>query len=313
MIEQLNAWGRARRPFFFCIDYEKKAPLYYPLDQLPQTIRYTMHGEQHARQHHLPTLHAHPMSYECYAKQYHHVQEYIRSGHTYLLNLTCATPLTLSWDLHDIYHHAQAPFKLCVDEKFVLFSPERFVKITDNTINTYPMKGTIDATLPDAQTLLLDNPKELAEHTMVVDLLRNDLSRVATNVRVASFRYIQTIHAGDKELLQTSSHIQGQLPNTWHETIGTILDGLLPAGSITGTPKKETCRIIQETEQSERGYYTGVFGVYDGQSLDSAVMIRFIEKTPHGLVYRSGGGITCESDPLLEYQEMVAKVYVPVS
>ena len=86
---------------------------------------------------------------------------------------------------------------------------------------------------------------------------------------------------------------------------------LLPAGSISGTPKKRTLEIIKEVEEYERGYFSGVFGYFDGELFDSAVMIRFIENTPDGLVYKSGGGITLESNAESEYQEMQDKIYIP--
>ena len=73
------------------------------------------------------------------------------------------------------------------------------------------MKGTIDASIPNAKEIILANEKEMAEHTMVVDLLRNDLSQIATQVRVKQFRYVESIKAGKKELLQVSSHIEGKL------------------------------------------------------------------------------------------------------
>jgi para-aminobenzoate synthetase component 1 len=88
---------------------------------------------------------------------------------------------------------------------------------------------------------------------------------------------------------------------------------LLPAGSISGAPKKRTLEIIREAEGEPRGYYTGVFGIFDGQNLDSAVMIRFIEQSEKGLLYRSGGGITNLSQPEAEYQEMLDKVYLQVT
>lgn len=87
---------------------------------------------------------------------------------------------------------------------------------------------------------------------------------------------------------------------------------MLPAGSVTGAPKRETIKIIEEVEQYDRGWYTGVFGIFDGKQLDSAVMIRFIERDSEGLIYKSGGGITFMSDPAKEYEELIAKVYVPV-
>jgi len=173
------------------------------------------------------------------------------------------------------------------------------------------MKGTIDASIEDAEYKILHNEKEMAEHTMVVDLLRNDLSIVAKDVRVEKFRYVQKIDSGKKELLQVSSHISGKVGNNWHEKIGDILSSLLPAGSISGTPKKSTLEIIKDTEEYDRGFFSGIFGVYDGESFDSGVMIRFIEKTNNGYVYKSGGGITLDSDALLEYNELLDKVYFP--
>jgi para-aminobenzoate synthetase component 1 len=151
----------------------------------------------------------------------------------------------------------------------------------------------------------------MAEHIMVVDLLRNDLSIVATDVKVDNFRYISSIDSGEKKLLQVSSHISGNVGEDWHSQIGTILSALLPAGSITGTPKKNTIKIIEDIEQYKRGFFTGVFGIYDGKKLDSGVMIRFIEKTQDGYIYKSGGGITLDSDVDDEYNELLDKIYLP--
>jgi para-aminobenzoate synthetase component 1 len=151
----------------------------------------------------------------------------------------------------------------------------------------------------------------MAEHTMVVDLLRNDLSIVATNVKVEEFRYVQKIDSGEKELLQVSSHISGHVGEDWHENLGNILESILPAGSISGTPKKSTLEIIQNTEKYDRGFFSGIFGVYDGKSFDSGIMIRYIEKNKDGYIYKSGGGITLDSDALLEYNELLDKVYLP--
>ena len=96
------------------------------------------------------------------------------------------------------------------------------------------------------------------------------------------------------------------------ESLGDILFRLLPAGSICGAPKKKTVEIIRKVEGYERGFYTGVFGYFDGQNLDSAVAIRYIERQEDQLVFKSGGGITFMSDWEKEYDEMQKKVYVPV-
>ena len=252
-----------------------------------------------------------PVSYEDYLPKILQIYEQIKAGNVYLLNYTEQTEIISSASLRQIYNASRSKFKLFYKDKFVCFSPERFVKIEDNKIKTFPMKGTIDASLPNATDMILSNEKEMAEHTMVVDLLRNDLSKVSTNVKVERFRYIDEICAGEKNLLQVSSEICGCLENGWQQRLGQILRELLPAGSISGTPKKEAIKIIKNLERYDRGFFTGVFGFFDGENFDSAVMIRFIEKTENGLIYKSGGGITADSDPKSEYQEMIDKVYVP--
>jgi para-aminobenzoate synthetase component 1 len=173
------------------------------------------------------------------------------------------------------------------------------------------MKGTIDASLENAEEILLNDPKEFAEHTMVVDLLRNDLSMVSKNVKVKRFRFLNKINAGSKQLLQMSSEIIGDLKEDWHCNIGDILLKLLPAGSISGTPKIKTIEIIKKIENYRRGFFTGIFGYFDGKILDSAVMIRFIEKQNNRFFYKSGGGITIDSNIENEYKELLQKVYLP--
>lgn len=296
-------------PFFFLSDFEGKDLKCYPLDTLSdEDIEFSFNASGTP---HRSALDKKPVDYETYKAKLERVQEYIRCGETYLLNLTQPTPIKCNDTLQAIYEKANAPFKLRFKEKFVCFTPEKFIEIIDNRIYTYPMKGTIDASLPDAEKTILGDEKEMAEHLMVVDLLRNDLGIVATNIRVEKFRYIDRIKAGSKELLQVSSKISGQLESTWPSRIEEILRALLPAGSISGTPKKRTVEIIKEIEGYERGYFTGVFGYFDGKNLYSAVSIRYIEQTPHGLVYKSGGGITIDSDAQKEYEELIDKIYIP--
>ena len=175
------------------------------------------------------------------------------------------------------------------------------------------MKGTINALLPNARKRLLSNKKEIAEHNTIVDLLRNDLNSAAKKVRVNKFRFIDEIETSGGSLLQASSEITGELPPNWHENIGTVFSKILPAGSVTGAPKKKTVEIIKNVEGYERGWYTGIFGIFDGYSLDSAVMIRFIEKQGDKLLFKSGGGITAKSNAREEYDELIQKVYVPIT
>jgi para-aminobenzoate synthetase component 1 len=87
---------------------------------------------------------------------------------------------------------------------------------------------------------------------------------------------------------------------------------LLPAGSISGTPKRKTVEIIKEAENYDRGFYTGIFGIIDEEKgfLDSGVIIRYIENQNGEFIYKSGGGITLDSDVVSEYQELINKVYI---
>ena len=218
---------------------------------------------------------------------------------------------------------------------FVCFSPETFVRIKGGRIYSYPMKGTLDAFLPNAEKLLMEDRKEAAEHATIVDLIRNDLSRVAENVRVDKYRYIDVLHTNKGDILQTSSEISGRLPEDYRQHLGEILDAQLPAGSITGAPKDKTMQIIQEAEGYDRGFYTGIMGIYDQGELNSAVMIRFIEeetspvdfeadgkknfkanagkkpKESRKLYFKAGGGITSKSDCRREYEEVIQKIYLP--
>ena len=219
----------------------------------------------------------------------------------------------LSFD--DIFLRAKGKYKILVrtdnGKQFVCFSPESFVLIKNGKIYSYPMKGTLDASLPNAEEVLMNDEKEAAEHATIVDLIRNDLSRVAERVRVDRYRYIDVLHTNKGDILQTSSEISGKLPSDYHKRIGDILAAMLPAGSITGAPKDKTVQIIHEAEGYDRGFYTGIMGIYDNGMLNSAVMIRFMEKDGEGIFFKAGGGITSKSDCRKEFEEVLQKVYLP--
>lgn len=253
-----------------------------------------------------------PETLEDYQKGFDIVQENLRKGNSYLTNYTTRTEIETNLTLEDIFQFSKAKYKVLVPDEFVFFSPETFVEIVDNKIFTHPMKGTINAEIEDAENILRNDPKEKAEHYTVVDLLRNDLSMVANQVQVKEFQRIDYIKTKQKNLLAMSSEIEGEIKPEFQNKIGTILQKLLPAGSILGAPKPKTLEIILKAEQYERGFYTGIAGYFDGKNLDSCVMIRFIEKENEKLFFKSGGGITHQSDLNSEYEEMKNKIYVPI-
>ena len=235
------------------------------------------------------------------------------NGETWLANLTFPSLLDTDLTLREFVSGARAPFRLFVPDTLAVFSPERFVRIDSRgRISSYPMKGTINAGEPNAVSAILADEKEAAEHVTIVDLIRNDIGMVARGVEVPRYRFITEVAAGGCRLLQVSSEVAGELGLAWKERVGTVFQTLLPAGSVTGAPKKRTAEIIREAECCDRGWYAGVFGYFDGRELDSAVSIRFVEREESGeLIYKSGGGITINSDIEKEYDELQEKIYVP--
>lgn len=257
--------------------------------------------------------------YSDYKRSFDVVKSNILKGNSYLTNLTCQVPVTCNLSLREIFFHTKSKYKLFLkaDEigagkQLACFSPETFIKIKDAKIYSYPMKGTLDASLPNAEKILMTDKKEAAEHATIVDLIRNDLSKVATEVRVEKYRYIDRIHTNKGDILQTSSKISGKLPDDYKEHLGDILDTQLPAGSITGAPKDKTMEIICEAEDYQRGFYTGIMGIYSDGELNSAVMIRYIEQDREGKLFKAGGGITSKSECKKEYEEVIQKVYLPI-
>ncbi len=257
-------------------------------------------------------LKAFPESIEQYQKGFDLVQQNLRLGNSYLTNYTCRSEIEFNLNLEEIFHASKAKYKVLYQDQFVFFSPETFVEIKEKEIFTYPMKGTIDASTENATEVLKNDRKEIAEHYTVVDLLRNDLSMVADEVKVNEFQRIDFIKTNQKNLYAMSSEISGKLKPEFQNKIGSIMKTLLPAGSILGAPKEKTLEIILEAENYDRGFYTGVCGWFDGQNLDSCVMIRFIEEESGKLYFKSGGGITHLSKFANEYQEMKNKIYVPI-
>ena len=318
-IQKMNNLGSQGKPFLFVIDYELKQPIVLTLEEVEQaSIFYKINDKTNVEFGKSPYekplyLEKYPISFQEYSKSFDFVKQAMLRGDSFLTNLTKPTPIKVNLSLQEIFQRSKAKYQLYFKDKFVLFSPEIFVKIDNGIISSHPMKGTISADIPDAETVILNDKKEFAEHTTIVDLIRNDISMISEKVWVEKFRYISRIHTHKGDLLQVSSEICGKLPVNYQAQIGTLLFKLLPAGSICGAPKPQTLAIIKEAENYDRGYYTGIFGIFDGKNLDSSVMIRFIEKQEDGsLTFKSGGGITVFSDARSEYQEMIDKIYLPI-
>ena len=315
--DKMDELSEQKVPFFFMVDFLVENVLVYVESELKensilvdfQNFKNTNLYEEEKKDIHLKSF---PESKQEYRKGFDIVQENLKLGNSYLTNYTCKTEIEINLSLEEIFYLSKAKYKVLHKDEFVFFSPETFIEVIDNEIFTHPMKGTIDAAKENAIEVLKNDVKEKAEHYTVVDLLRNDLSMVADEVKVNEFQRIDFLKTNKKNLYAMSSEISGKLKPEFQNKIGSVMKSLLPAGSILGAPKPKTLEIIQEAENYDRSFYTGVCGWFDGKNLDSCVMIRFIEKESGKLYFKSGGGITHLSNFADEYQEMKNKIYVPI-
>ena len=204
-------------------------------------------------------------------------------------------------------------------------SPERYLKKEGNTVFSQPIKGTAKRNLKDAaadtlsKNLLLNSSKEKAENVMVVDLVRNDLSKICKpgSVKVDEFFGIYSF----PQVHQMISTVSGELEEcmNWIDCVKATF----PMGSMTGAPKKKVMELIEEYEQTKRGLFSGAIGyVKPGMDLlaesaefDFNVVIRSMlyNETNKYLSFQTGGGITYNSDPVLEYEESLLKAEAMMS
>lgn len=315
---KMNELGSKKRPFLFLIDYEMMAPQIWEKAEIDsKELLFDINGFSNFnlttdQQTENVFLERFPVSFTSYKTAFEKVQQAIQRGDTYLANLTFATKVLTSVGLRHIIEQTKAPYRFYWKDHCGFFSPESFIRIEEQQIKSFPMKGTLRSDIPEAKSLLLANAKEKAEHATITDLIRNDLSQVAERVRVERYRYVEEIEHQSGKLLQTSTEIVGDLNDDYCSRLGDILLKLLPAGSISGAPKARTVEVLAEAEAGPRGYYTGILGYFDGKNLDSCVAIRYLEQDGDDLWYRSGGGLTYFSDAKSEYQELLQKIYLPI-
>ena len=314
--KRVSAAAVAGQPFFCLLDFELRRPRFFtPPDWLHRRgVAFDFPGRPDRRGGvaQLRQITAVPIAAQRYRRAFAIVRDGLQRGDSFLTNLTFPTPIDPGTDLTSVYRAVEAKYRVLLPGQFVCFSPETFVIIdSEGYIATSPMKGTAPDT-PVGRAALLGDPKEVAEHATIVDLLRNDLSQVARGVRLSDYRYLRATDRYGGALVQTSSDIGGQLPADWRTSLGTTLLRLLPAGSVSGAPKSATLALIRRAEGRPRGYYCGIAGYYDGQRLDTCVLIRYIAHRRGRYYFHSGGGITARSDWQREYREMNAKIRLPL-
>ncbi|PWU69209.1 aminodeoxychorismate synthase component I [Gracilibacillus dipsosauri] len=258
-------------------------------------------------------------------KQYHQniakIQHAISEGFTYQVNYTTRLTSHFSGDSYSYYHQLRknqgtsySAFLDIGDHQIISVSPELFFKVHQNTITTKPMKGTVHRGKTLAEDIqlkkgLYESEKNRAENVMIVDLLRNDLGRIAIpgSVKVKQLFNIEpypTVH-------QMTSTIEAKLAassNVWQ-----WFEALFPCGSITGAPKVETMKYIKKLENSPREVYCGAIGwISPDREATFNVPIRtvWLEKETGVAYYGTGSGVTWDSSSADEYKELIQKAAV---
>lgn len=253
-------------------------------------------------------------SQETYQQAFEKIKHYLKEGDCYQVNLTQRFSASCKGNTWEVYKTLReinaAPFSAYLnfpDVKILSSSPERFLKLTGLHVETKPIKGTRPRKADEIENAaqihdLINNPKDRAENVMIVDLLRNDISKVCEKVCVPKLFEIEsysTVH----HLVST---VTGELKSNQHAL--DLLQHCFPGGSITGAPKIRAMEIIEELEPKRRGVYCGAIGYigFDG-NMDTNIAIRTLIQSHDTIRFWAGGGIVNDSVVEAEYQESFDK------
>ncbi|MFH8249968.1 anthranilate synthase component I family protein [Microbacterium sp. B2969] len=318
-------WLRVDR--FVAFDHEtREAWVFAPAAELDEVVRAVTDGGRHP----VPPLRATPDHARVVPR--HEPDEYaaliercraaIREGDAYQLCLT--TRFEVEGDVDPVAAHRRLRSRTAAHHggivrsggvALVSASPELFLEVEGGVVRTHPIKGTrprgADAATDAALAAeLVASEKERAENVMIVDLMRNDLSRVCDDGTVAVDRlFAVESYPAVHQLVSTVSGVLRE-----GETVGGILDATFPAGSMTGAPKLSAMTILHDLEAAPRGVFAGCFGwVGDDGALDLAMVIRSIVVHPGGAYVGAGGGITWRSDAAAEVAEVGVKARGPLA
>jgi para-aminobenzoate synthetase component 1 len=254
------------------------------------------------------------MSESDYRNAFQRIKNYLKEGDCYQVNLAqrFAAPCDGEpWTAYLLLRELNAaPFSAYLnigDVQVLSSSPERFLKLTERVVETKPIKGTRPRKSDDAQDALQiqhlqNSTKDRAENLMIVDLLRNDISKTCRSVKVPELFAIET-YSTVHHLVST---ITGELASDKHAL--DLLKSCFPGGSITGAPKIRAMEIIEELEPQQRGIYCGAIGYigFNG-NMDTNIAIRTLVYSQHILRFWAGGGIVHDSRCEEEYQECFDK------
>ncbi len=253
---------------------------------------------------------------EAYCGIVERAKRYIREGDIFQIVLSNRLEAPFEGSLLDTYRVLRtvnpSPYMFYfsgTDVEVAGASPETLVKLEDGVLHTFPLAGTRPRGKTEEEDLaleqdLLRDPKELAEHNMLVDLGRNDLGKISQfgTVQVEKFhsieRYSHVMHIG--------STVRGQIREEFDAL--DAIEAVLPAGTLSGAPKIRACQLIGELERNKRGIYGGAIGYIDfSGNMDTCIAIRIAYQKNGRVFVRSGAGIVADSEPEKEYNECLNK------
>ena len=267
-----------------------------------------------------PIILKHGITAETYIEKILALKRHILRGDCYEINFcqsfyannASINPLFVYQQLAALSPNPFGAFYRLYDKYCLCASPERFLKKTSNTIISQPIKGTAKRNLENealdiaARNYLLNSEKEKSENVMIVDLVRNDLSKVCTegSVQVTELFGVYPF----PQVHQLISTIEGNVNEDTPFT--AILEACFPMGSMTGAPKKRVMELIEQYEQTPRGLFSGSIGyITPSADFDFNVVIRslMLDASQKLISFKAGGGITFNSDPEQEYEECLLK------
>lgn len=235
------------------------------------------------------------------------IYNWIKAGRIYQVNLTAAFRARLKMDSLQFFlmmhTHFKGNYKCHLphpDFSIISFSPELFLAKNGKNLVTAPIKGSASA-LVNSQVDLIDNQKEEAELSMIVDLLRNDFNslEITNSARVTGHRQLMS--------LNYIQHTYSEIQIDTDKSLPEILEKLMPGGSISGCPKKESLDVISELERTQRQAYTGTIGWWHNGDFKLNIAIRTFVSTEDDYFYFAGCGIVYDSDPDKEFAELIHK------
>jgi anthranilate synthase component 1 len=257
-----------------------------------------------------------------YCEMVKRAKEYIYEGDIFQVVLSNRLEADIEGSLFDTYrvlrYENPSPYMFFFssdDIEIAGAAPETLVKVTDRTVMTFPLAGTRPRGKTDEEDIaleqsLLSDPKELAEHNMLVDLGRNDIGKISSfgSVKVEDYMSIERF----SHVMHIGSTVTGQLKEG--KSAIDAMDAILPAGTLSGAPKIRACEIINELENNKRGIYGGAIGYlsFTGD-MDTCIAIRIAFKKNGKVFVRSGAGIVADSVPETEFVECVNKMQAVIN